>query len=101
MSSLTPEGKIKKKLTAMLKKMKTWYFLPANNGFGMSGIPDVIAIVDGMFVGIECKSDKTKKPTALQLQRGKEIRQAGGYWFLVYDDETIAAVEKYIRTGRI
>lgn len=101
MSSLTPEGKVKAKLTAMLKRTKTWYFLPANNGFGTSGIPDVIAIVDGIFVGIECKADKSKKPTALQLQRGKDIRQAGGYWFLVYDDDTIAQVEKYIKTGRL
>lgn len=101
MSSLTPEGKVKAKLTAMLKRNKVWYFLPANNGFGTSGIPDVIAIVDGIFVGIECKADKTRKPTALQSQRGKEIREAGGFWFLVYDEVTILAVERYIKTGRM
>lgn len=101
MSSITPEGKIKKKVTDMLKRHKIWYFMPANNGFGKSGIPDIVAIVYGIFIGIECKADKTKKPTALQVQRAKEIRDAGGYWFLAYDDDSIAAVERYIKNGRI
>ena len=94
MSSLTPEGKVKKRLADMLRRNKYWYFMPANNGFGKSGIPDFVVIVHGMFVGIECKSDKSKKPTALQIERAKEIRNAGGLWYLVYDADTIAQVEK-------
>ena len=93
---MTPERKIKNKLTAMLREYGVWYFMPANNGFGKSGIPDVIAIHKGKFIGIECKADKTKKPTALQLKRGKEIQDAGGLWFLVYDDETIRTIEQLL-----
>ena len=95
--STTPEGKIKKKLTEMLKKYGVWYYLPANNGMGRSGIPDVVCIVDGLFVGIECKADETKDPTALQMECAKKIRQAGGYWFLVYDELSIAEVESRIK----
>lgn len=94
---MTPEGKIKRKLTDMLKSYKVWYFMPANNGFGKSGIPDVIAVLDGLFIGIECKADKSKKPTALQLKRAQEIQEAGGLWFLVYDDETIKQIERLIQ----
>lgn len=97
MSAMTPEGKIKKKLTEMLKHEKVWYFFPAANGMGKAGIPDVICIVEGHFVGIECKADETKKPTTLQLMCAKEIRNAGGYWFLVYDDYSIATVENWIQ----
>jgi hypothetical protein len=100
MSAMTPEGKIKKKLVEMLKNEKVWYFFPAANGMGKAGIPDVICIVEGQFVGIECKADETKKPTTLQLMCAKDIRAAGGYWFLVFDDYSIADVEKWIQTWK-
>jgi len=95
--SMTPEGKIKKKLTDMLKKQDVWYYLPANNGMGRSGIPDVVCIVDGLFVGIECKADESKEPTALQMECAKKIRKAGGYWFLVYDEDTVLETEQWIK----
>lgn len=94
--SLSPEGKIKEKVTDLLKKYAIWYFMPANNGFGKSGIPDIIAIISGKFIGIECKADSTKKPTALQVLRGKEIVDAGGEWLLVFDEATIKKLETLI-----
>jgi hypothetical protein len=97
MSYSTPEGKIKKKIVDLLKENKIWYFFPANNGFGKAGIPDLIAIVGGIFVGIECKADRTKKPTELQVRCGTEIREAGGQWFLVCDEHSIAQVADYIK----
>lgn len=97
MSAMTPEGKIKKKLVDVLKSEGVWYFFPANNGFGKGGIPDVVCIVEGHFVGIECKADEKKKPTALQTACAREIRDAGGYWFLVYDDYSVAEVAKWIQ----
>ncbi len=81
--SNTPEGKIKRKVVEVLKKHRIWYFFPASNGFGRAGIPDIIAIIDGQFVGIECKADPSKKPTALQSKCGEEILAAGGRWELV------------------
>lgn len=101
MGAMTPEGKVKKKLTDMLKRHKVWYFYPVSNGLGRGGIPDVIAIVDGQFVGIECKADKTKQPSALQMKCGVEIKDAGGYWFLIYDDLTIEQLEKWILTWKV
>lgn len=93
---MTPEGKVKKKVTDLFRRYGVWYFFPANNGFGKSGIPDVIAIVRGIFVGIECKADHTRKPTELQLWQGTKIKKAGGMWFLVYDDVSLRLVEQYI-----
>lgn len=93
---MTPEGKIKRKVTEMLRRHGVWYFFPANNGFGRAGIPDIVAIVKGRFVGIECKADQTRKPTQLQLQCGKAIKAAGGEWFLVYDKESLQVVEEFI-----
>jgi hypothetical protein len=96
MGATTPEGKVKKRLTEMLRTHKIWFYFPGNNGFGKSGLPDIVAIVKGRFVGIEVKADRTKKPTALQWKTGREIKEAGGDWFLVYDDDTIKIVEEYI-----
>ncbi len=96
MSYNTPEGKVKKKVTDLLKEHKIWYFFPANNGFGKAGIPDIIAIIGGVFVGIEVKADRTKKPTELQVRCGAEIRDAGGQWFLVCDEASLLQVQNYI-----
>jgi hypothetical protein len=100
MGALTPEGKIKRMVTDLLKRYDIWYFLPGNNGFGRSGIPDIIAIVHGQFTGIEVKADKTKKPTELQKLCGRQIQAAGGHWFLVYDKHTTAAVEQWIKDSQ-
>jgi len=96
MSALTPESKVKRKVVEVLKRHGVWYFFPANNGFGKAGIPDIIAIVKGQFCGIEVKADGTKKPTALQVKCGEEIQRAKGWWFLVYDAESIRSLEQAI-----
>ena len=95
--SNTQEGKIKRKLDKVLKQEGVWFFNPQAGPFGRAGIPDKIACIGGKFVGIECKADKTKKPTPLQIKAMKEIEMAGGKCFLVYDDTTIEEVRDYIK----
>ena len=95
--SNTPEGKIKRKLDNVLKQLGVWYYSPQSGPFGKAGIPDRVAIVRGIFVGIECKADAKKKPTALQIKCMQDIEKAGGKCFLVYDSETIQQVVNYIK----
>ena len=95
--SNTPEGKIKRWLDKSLKELDVWFYSPQSGPFGKAGIPDRVAIVKGRFVGIECKADKNKKPTALQTKTMKEIEMNGGKCFLVYDKETIQEVITYIK----
>jgi hypothetical protein len=97
----TPEGKIKSRLDKVFKKHKIWYFSPQSGPFGRAGIPDRLAVVEGRLLGIEAKSDKTKKPTALQIKCMKDIEKAGGKCFLVYDDDTIREVEDYIISAKV
>ena len=99
MSALTPEGKVKRKVVEVLKKHEVWYFVPANNGFGKSGIPDIIAIVDGHFVGIEVKS-ATGKPTELQKICGRQIEEAGGTWLVVSNDVTLEVLDAVIENRK-
>jgi Holliday junction resolvase len=96
---MTPEGKVKRKVVEVLKKHEVWYFFPANNGFGKSGIPDIIAIVDGHFVGIEVKS-ATGKPTELQKICGRQIEEAGGTWLVVSNDVTLEVLDVVIKNRK-
>jgi Holliday junction resolvase len=80
--SLTPESKVKKEVTNYLKELGAYYFFPVTSGFGRSGVPDIVACLDGKFVGIECKAGDNQ-PTALQVKNLKAIRSAGGLSFCV------------------
>jgi hypothetical protein len=51
-----------------------------------SGIPDILACVDGQFIAIEDKA-KNGKPTLLQLVNLKKIRFSFGFGILLYPDD--------------
>lgn len=53
------------------------------NSFTKSGIPDILACVNGYFVGIEVKA-QNGKPSELQLYNIKKIREAGGFAVVLY-----------------
>lgn len=75
----TPEKKVKRKIVAILKEYGAYYFYPVTGGYGASGVPDVVACINGKFVGIEAKADmKKNKPTALQVKNLNQIKEAGG-----------------------
>lgn len=93
----TPEGKIKARVDKALHQAGVWFYSPQAGPYGRSGIPDRIAIVGGLFVGIECKADRTKKPTRLQVQCMAQIEAAGGKCFLVYDEDSLAQLVKFIQ----
>jgi hypothetical protein len=92
----TPEGRVKKKVTDMLKKHKVWYYMPVSGGFGSHGIPDFVGCVRGRFIGIECKADANKKLTPLQMAVRNEIENAFGLYFVVYDDASLTVAEQSI-----
>jgi hypothetical protein len=78
----TPEGLVKKKVVALLKSFNAYYFFPVTGGFGRSGVPDIVACLNGRFVGIECKAGDNK-PTALQQRNLDEIASAGGISYVI------------------
>jgi Holliday junction resolvase len=73
----TPEAKVKAKVVGILKDEGAYYFFPATHGYGRSGVPDIVACVNGYFFAVECKAGKNK-PTALQVREIERIRLAGG-----------------------
>ena len=96
----TPEGLVKARIDKLLKKNNIWYYSPQSGPFGRSGVPDRVAIINGRFIGIEAKADRTKKPTRLQLHCMSEIEHAGGKCFVVCDEQTLRELEDFINEAR-
>ena len=92
----TPESKVKALVTKILRELNAYYFFAAANGYGRSGIPDIVCCYKGHFIGIECKAGKNK-PTALQERELKLIHEAGGYSLLI-NEENIDDVRKLLET---
>jgi Holliday junction resolvase len=73
----TPEKVVKDKVVAVLKDEGVYYFFPATHGYGRSGVPDIIACVNGHFLAVECKAGGGKL-TALQVREIKHILACNG-----------------------
>lgn len=82
----TPEGAVKARIKTYLTALGVWHFSPPSNGFGRSGIPDLVCCHRGRFIGIEVKAPgKLKNTTTMQDREIASINAAGGT-ALVVDD---------------
>ena len=91
----TPEAKVKAKVVKQLKELGAYYFSPVTGGYGRSGVPDIVACINGRFVGIECKAGKGVT-TALQDKNLEAIRQSGGKAF-VLNEENVDSLTTLLR----
>lgn len=53
------------------------------NKYTKVGIPDILSCINGYFVAVEVKADRGT-PSELQLHTIKQIRDAGGFAFVLY-----------------
>ena len=83
--ALTPETKVKRRVTDILRAYDVYFFFPPSNGFGRTGIPDIIACYRGQFIAIECKAGKNTT-TALQRRELLGIQDAGGYALVINEN---------------
>ncbi len=96
---MTPEGKVKAAVRKVLDTEGVYYFMPAANGFGRAGIPDIICCVQGFFLAIELKAGKGKT-TALQDREIAAINAHGGRAVVINENnindvkESIAWIRK-------
>jgi hypothetical protein len=112
MSKSTPEGKIKELVKTMLKDIgcipasksqevtpqhKGWYYMPVQNGMGVSSIPDFIINYQGYFFAAETKAFG-KNATARQQFHIDAINLTSGY-ACVIDSETRVEQLKTILLG--
>lgn len=81
---MTPEGKVKVKVKALLRDHNAYYFMPVQAGYGAPGL-DFFCCVHGFFLAIETKAGKAQ-PTARQGVTMAEIERAGGYTMVIRED---------------
>lgn len=90
----TPEGKVKAKVSALLKSIPgVWYTMPVPSGFGESTL-DYLGSNRGLFFAIETKAPG-KKPTSRQMNTMAAIERGGGKTFVV--DGDITELETWLR----
>jgi len=93
---MTPEGKTKKRITDLLKKYGTYYYMPVSNGMGAPAL-DYIVCHKGRFLSIEAKAWGTKKDmTDRQKHTAKRIMEAGGLVFMVRDEESLERLNHWL-----
>jgi hypothetical protein len=105
----TPEGKVKAKVKALLKKLGIWSFMPVAGPFSPHGIPDFICCVPtvitpemvgqkvGLFVAIETKAPgKIKNTTPNQERVIEEINDHGGTAVVVDDVSQLGGVSRWL-----
>lgn len=83
---LTPEGRVKAKVKKILHWAEVYYHMPVQNGMGRMSL-DFICCRLGVFFAIETKAEGNKL-TLRQAKTAREIEQAGGRVFVVYDTPT-------------
>jgi hypothetical protein len=92
---MQPEAKLKRKISAMLKRFNVQYIMPIGGAFSASGVSDYILNVNGNFWAVEVKTD-TGKLTALQEKFLGTTIQHNGTTFVVYGDDGVDELERIL-----
>lgn len=78
-----PEKSFENKVKNYLDEQGAWYVKFFANRMTKEGIPDILACINGYFIGIEVKA-QNGKPSDLQLYHCEKIRKSGGFAFVLY-----------------
>lgn len=96
MKMLSRESDVKKAVKVILMSTpKCWWFMPAMNGFGRSGIPDFVGHVNGKMFAVETKFGRGTT-TVHQEREISAIRENGATAWVV-NEETLEAWTELFR----
>jgi hypothetical protein len=95
----TPEGKVKKLITAKIKEYpEAWYHMPVVNGFGKAAL-DYLGYVPcrGIAVGFVIEAKRPgKEPTARQNLLIEELREIGVKTFVIDGPAGVAELGRWL-----
>jgi hypothetical protein len=94
MPKLENEAHVKREVKKILDKYGHFWFMPPANGYGRSGIADIISVHRAIFFAIETKFGKNK-PTPMQIGFLASVRAEGGYAFVV-NEERLEWLEAFL-----
>lgn len=79
-----PESRLSYKIQKALKKRGAWVFKVHGSEYQPAGIPDIIGVYRGQFIGVESKMPGNG-PSEIQGFRMGQIARAGGLCVVAYD----------------
>lgn len=83
---MAQEKQFENKIKKYLKEHGYYYFKFWGTAYTKAGVPDLIACVNGRFVGIEVKAENGR-PSEIQLENIRQIRDNNGYAVVVYPEQ--------------
>lgn len=108
MREMKKEADVKEAVKEILRSYEphVWWYMPVQNGFGVRGIPDFIACVNGKLLAIETKFGRNPLSEWQKVQIDK-IRGAGGIPLVVTEKNThdldgmlaVALLDKEVHGG--
>lgn len=88
------ERDVKKAVNRLLDEHGWFRWMPPSNAYGRSGIADINAVKNGLFLAIETKVGKNL-PTPQQRVFLQRVRDVGGYAFMV-NETRISALAAWL-----
>lgn len=85
---------VKAQVVKMLKDLDAYYFYPVASGYMRTGVPDIVACLNGRFLGIECKANGNKT-TEIQDRNLVAIKKNGGI-AMVVDENNLDELKEYL-----
>ena len=79
------EKKVENKIKRYLDSLGAYYLKVHGSGYQPSGTPDILACVNGRFIGIEVKKPTGGVVSDLQKLKLKQIENAGGVGIIARD----------------
>ena len=80
---MAQEKNFENKVKEILKSKGAYVVKQFGCAFSKSGVPDLLVCYKGKFIAVELKADKGN-PSPLQLYNLEQVKDAGGYAFLLY-----------------
>ena len=82
------ESKVQKEVLNYLKKRRVYHFR-FQAQVNLNGLPDILALYKGVFIGLELKRPDGGKPTGLQLKKLEAINDNGGIGVIIDNVEQV------------
>lgn len=94
---MTPESELKKKIKEYLDDRSIYWCMIKGGAHSKPGDPDMIACVNGMFIGIEAKTYEGTQSN-IQKLRQRQIEDNGGVYIIARNvDDVAETVNKYYK----
>jgi hypothetical protein len=87
----TREADVKAEIKKLLTKRGWFYWMPAANGYGITGVADFLALRKGEFIAIEAKFG-SNKPTVMQEKFLASVKAHGGR-AMVVSEKNLATLD--------